>query len=482
VGLVAAAGGVWFFTRGDSAGGPATPAAKDYDAGVQALGAAEVAWRVSQGPAPEAIATEDFWVTEKNLVRRLPGRVVAYDLKTGDPAWDFALDGPSEDRCRSSREQSGNRVALLRVTGSAELSAPCNKLTVLDIATGKEVFTTELPGDSNEAPRTKEEAREPQASSGFEAPDIVAVPVVFGERVVISGDHVYDLGSGAALSTPLADGECKVRTAGLFGDLLLADSLCAAGERGDSDDAPRLRAFDAGLRPVWEWTPPPGEDGKPAPVLGVLSADPLVVEVGHHGQLNQLLRVDVPSGDTVPFSAYGKSRDAFMYACDGRALGSCGAAKVVDGQVILMTPLRQVNPDDPEASPGMQATEFRNELVAYAADTGEESWRTGVVDGRALSIVPTEDERLVAFQPANPNGTKGIVFSVDPATGKLAPLLPIGPDAHADEALFNHVRAFRFGVDSHQAVLREGLFIIFRTTFRPANQGDVETVAFALPA
>jgi len=71
-----------------------------------------------------------------------------------------------------------------------------------------------------------------------------------------------------------------------------------------------------------------------------------------------------------------------------------------------MTNLVQFNPDNPDEPPGQQATEFRNELVAYDGDTGEESWRTGMVDGRLLSIVPTEDDQLVALQPANPNGRK----------------------------------------------------------------------------
>ncbi|MFC4852646.1 hypothetical protein [Actinophytocola glycyrrhizae] len=462
VALVAAAGGAWwFFVRGGSGGGPDTEAARDYDAGVRAVGAAQVAWQVEQGPSPEAIPVEDHWVTEKHLVRRLPGRVVAYDLKTGETAWELPLDGVAVDRCQSSQEHSANRVALLRdVDGTDSFS--CTRLTVIDIAAGKEVFTIDLPSDESRAS------------------DVAVVPVVFGERVVVSSERVYDINSGAGLTTPLAEGECEVRKAALFGAVLLADSECTVGERGRTKDVTRLRAFDAGLRLLWEWTPPPGEDGEPAPVLGVLSLDPLVVEVGHSGHSAQLLRVDVPAGKAVQVKEYAGGRGEFMAACDGYVLGRCDSATVVDGKVLLMTSPAQVNPSDPEASPGMRNTEFRNELVAFDLNTGEESWRTGRVAGRALSLVPAAGE-VVAYQPANPNGTNAILFSVDPATGKLAPLLPIGPDAHADERLGRSLHAFNFGGDNHKALWRDGLFVVFGAAHRPGTAGRVETVAFALP-
>ncbi|MFD1149022.1 hypothetical protein [Saccharothrix hoggarensis] len=112
--------------------------------------------------------------------------------------------------------------------------------------------------------------------------------------------------------------------------------------------------------------------------------------------------------------------------------------------------------------------------------TGEEAWRTGMVEGRVLSLVPTADGSVAAHQPENANGAKAILFSVDPGTGELAPLLPIGPKAHDDDGLTQHVRAFGFGGDNHQAVWRDGLFIVFTTTHRAASRGKVDMVAFAV--
>ncbi|CAM3361292.1 PQQ-binding-like beta-propeller repeat protein [Kibdelosporangium persicum] len=456
--VIGAAGGVWFWTSGGDGGsaGADTPAAQDYEAAVESVGAAEVAWQVPQGVAPKTIGVDDHWVTGEHLVRRLPGRVVAYDMKTGKQAWEVPVGKVDDSRCPSSQEHSKLRVALLVATGDGT-SSLCEKLVVVDIGTGKEVVAADLPPVKGGQVR------------------VTDVPVVFGEAVVVpsqAGVRVLDINTGAVRSTPSPDAACQSRSVGLFGDLLLAHAVC--GNAGN-----QLRAFDANLKSVWEWATPKGKDGKPLPVLDVVSADPLVVELGHFGHETQLMRVDPASGRTVPISAYVRGK--YMSACDGWSLGYCDRARVAGNKVIVMTPPTQVNPDTKDASPGMRSTEFRNELVAFDLDTGKEAWRTGMVAGRALSLVPVTDGGVVAYQPANPNGSKGLVLSVDPGTGKLAPLMAIGPKAHADDKLNKHVRTFGFGADNHQAVWRDGLFVMFKTTHRAASQGDPDTVAFALP-
>jgi outer membrane protein assembly factor BamB len=464
VALVAAAAGGYFLFFAGGEDGPDTPAARAHTAAVEELGAAEVRWRTAQGEAPTAIGAGDHWVTDQHLVRRLPGRVVAYDLRTGEEAWTFALDGPAEDRCRASQEHSQNRVALLRDIDESDDNV-CGRLTVLDISAGTEVFTVDLPGTQD-------------------LPNNAAVPVVVGELAVIdsSPGHMFDLGSGAPVSPSADFAACEVRSLGLFGDLLLADSTCAGNTEdtdGWNDRIFRLRAFDANFSLVWEWDTPTVPQQDPLPVLGVLSVDPLVVEVGHLGGTPMLMRVDPATAATVPISEYlPRKEGGHMGACEGRSLGACDHARIADNKVILMTVQKQINPSSPDASPGMQSTEFRNELVAYDLDSGAEAWRTGMVDGRILGLVRSADDTIAAYQPANPNGTKGVLFSVDPATGDLAPLLAIGPNAHEDDALFDHLIEYNFGGDNHQAVWRDGLFIVFSNTHRTASQGDADTVAF----
>lgn len=461
--VVAAAGAVFFWTRGGGGDSvePDTPAGKDYQAGVNELGAAEVVWQTEQGPAPEAVGADDYWLTEEHLVRRLPGRVVAYELKTGKEAWEFPVGKVSDGRCPSSVEHSNLRVALLVSTGSGASQA-CEKLTVLDIGTGKEAFTTDLP---------------PVGAHKV----VIDVPVVFGENVVIAnegGTRVLDINNGAVRSMPDPNSACKAQKVALVGDLLLSNTYCDNGE----ETSMRLRSYDANLQPVWEWETPAGADGEQLPVLGVLSLDPLVVEVGHSGSDTQLMRVDPKSGETVQISEYtGGVRGKYMSACDDWSMGVCEMAKVVDNKVILMTTPVHVDPRSPDASPGAQNSENRNELVAFDLNTGKEAWRTGLVGGRSLALVPTADGSVAAYQPRNPNGTKGILFSVDPGTGKLAPLLPIDQKAHENDELIDHLRSTAFRGDNQLAIWRDGLLIIFRAVHRDSTTGEADTVAFALP-
>jgi hypothetical protein len=365
-------------------------------------------------------------------------------------------------------------VALLR-RGSGDADV-CAGLTVLDISTGKEVFTTEYPVPEKPTRGSRADETPPPPARTDRA-------VPFGERVVVSGENVrvHDITSGAELQTPLSAGECEIRQAGVFGDMMLADVLCDIDPSGGTEEVGRLRAFDAGFNLLWEWELPQDESKYPMPVLGVLSVDPLVIELGSLGHKPQLMRVDPASGEAVRISDYDGGGGAYIQACAGDGLGNCLAAELVDNKVVLMSTMKSVNPGHEDAAPGAESTDHRNELVAFDLNTGEEAWRTGIVAGRVLSLVPTAGAELVAFQAANLNGGKAIVHSVDPATGKLAPLMPIGPKAHEDDKLISFVTAFGFGAQNSRAVWRDGVLVIFSSIHRGADSGKAETVAFALP-
>jgi hypothetical protein len=331
---------------------------------------------------------------------------------------------------------------------------------VLDLGTGKALVNTGLPPLDG-------------------ATATASAPVVFGEKVIVPGTggaRVLDINTGAALSMPHKDAVCESRNATLRGELLLVSARC---KEKTGPEFYKFRAFDANLELVWDWVPPKGADGEPAPVLGVLSAEPLVVELGFFGHPTQLVRVDPAANKVVPITEY--DNDKFVAACTGRSLDHCQGAKVVDGKVIVPTTMVQVNPGSEDAAPGQQNTEFRNELVAFDLETGERAWETGMVAGRLLSLVPTADEDgVVAFQPKNPNDAKAIAFSVDPATGDLTPVMPIGPKAHGDDRLFDHLIAPGFDGTENGAVWHDGMFVIFTTTHRPAAKGEPDTVAFTM--
>ncbi|WP_460396913.1 outer membrane protein assembly factor BamB family protein [Actinophytocola sediminis] len=463
--LVLGAGGFWYLTRdGDGSGGSNTAAAKDYDAAVEKVGVGEPAWTVTQGAAPEAIVVDAYWITDQHLVRRLPGRVVAYDLKSGDEAWTFELPGSDKVHCPSSQTPADNKVALLTSTDPAK-SNVCGAVTVLDLGTGEQVSTTELLADQ---PRL--------------VPSNGDTPVIFGQRLLIGGEasHVLDPDTGEPASVPGSYSACVPQSFGVFGELLIAQTDC---ETEDGDEVMRLRAFDANFGLVWEWENPMDENKKDQlPVLGVLSVEPLVVDVGHSGHQSQLVRVDVRTGKTTRFSEYdaGSVRSKDLRACNDTSLQSCHTSKVVDNKLVISTTPAQINPGTPEAAPGQQATEYRNELVAFDLESGEESWRTGKVDGRALALMVSAPDTLVALQPANPNGVKAMVVQIDPGAGDVTPVMPLGPRTHGNDDLIDHIRSRSFDNGNYRALYLDGRYLVFSTTHRAESQGDVDIAAFTL--
>ncbi|WP_232667114.1 outer membrane protein assembly factor BamB family protein [Pseudonocardia sp. TRM90224] len=458
-------GGVLLSSNGGGQSG--ARAAQDWAAAIGATGPAQELWRLPQGAAPGVQATGDHWVTDTHLVRRLPGRVVAHDLASGQVAWELPLPGEPGDDCPSSQQRSGTRVALLRAAGAQ--SSDCGTLTVVDIASGQEVFTTEIP----QIERT--------------AVDTADVPVVIGDFVLVgsrAGGHLFNIDTGKHV--PVADeGQCREDAYAVVGDVLVARVSCRQRPPGSDVALSGLRAYDADLREQWSWRAPLESVGKPLEVRSVLSVEPLVVELYRAGtDTIETVRVDRGSNEVAPLVSRTRGATAesrYLAACEERGIAHCAQSRVVDGKLILTTIPRQINPSSEGAYPGMTSTEFRNELVAIDVGTGAEAWRTGMVDGRAMHLVPTTDGSIVTYQSANANDVPGLLLSIDAATGATTPLLPIAVKSHEDEKLQELLRSGRFGVDNQQATWTGERFVIFRMLQRAQNRDEAETVAFGRP-
>jgi outer membrane protein assembly factor BamB len=451
-------GGLLWSSRGVQSG---TRAAQDWAAAVDGAGAAQELWRIPQSMTPGVQPAGDHWVTDTHLVRRLPGRVVAYDLATGEVAWELPLPGDPADDCPSSQQQSGNRVALLR--GAEDGKTGCGAVTVLDIATGKEVFTTAIPPIERTEVTTAD------------------VPVVIGEFVLVgsrAGGHRFNIDTGRHVAVA-EEGRCREDAYAVFDDVLVARVSCRERPPGSDVVLSGLRAYNADLDELWSWRAPRSGDGPPV-VRNVLSADPLVVEVHRSSDDTlEILRVDPVTGESAGLLTRPRGRDGdYLSPCDERGIAHCQQARVAGGRLILTTVPQQVNPGTERAYPGMDSTEYRNELVAIDLGTGQEAWRTGIVDGRAMHLVPATDGSIVAYQSANANDVPGMLLSVDATIGAVSPLLPIAAESHEDDELLWHLRSGIFGGDNQQAVWADGRFVIFRMFHRTENIGEVETVAF----
>ncbi|OZM82750.1 PQQ-binding-like beta-propeller repeat protein [Pseudonocardia sp. MH-G8] len=462
VAVVGTVGGLLLSSGGGGRSG--APAAQDWAAAADETGTAQELWRIPQGVTPGVQPTGDHWVTDTHLVRRLPGRVVAYDLATGEEAWELALSGDPEDDCPSSPQRSGNRVALLRAV-EGELNN-CGTLTVVDIASGQEVFTTVIP--------TIERTEVTLAD----------VPAAFGDFVLLgtrAGGHLFNIDTGKHVAVA-EEGQCREDAYAVVDDVLVARVSCRERPPGSDVALSGLRIYNTDLDEQWSWRAPVERAGEPLEVRSVLSVEPLVVELYRAGDDTiETVRVDRQANEVATLLSRPRGADdesRFLSPCGDRGLAHCAQSRIVDGKLILTTIPEQINPGAERAYPGMESTEFRNELVAVDLGTGAEAWRTGMVDGRAMHLVPTTDGSVVTYQSANANDVPGLLLSVDPATGAVSPLLPIAEEAHEDGELRQHLRSGRFGDDNQQAVWTGERFVMFRMVHRDENVGEVDVVAF----
>jgi outer membrane protein assembly factor BamB len=463
--LIAVVGTVGGLLKSSGGGGQSgTRAVQDWAAAVDDGGAAQELWRIPQGITPDVQAAGDHWVTDTHLVRRLPGRVVSYDLATGEVAWELPLSGNAEDDCPSSQQQSGNRVALLRAVEGEDNN--CGTVIVVDIATGREVFTTEIPPIERTEVTTTD------------------VPVVIGDFVLVgsrAGGHLFNIDTGKHVAVG-EEGRCREDAYAVVDDVLVARVSCRERPPGSDVVLSGLRAYNADLDEQWSWQARPQGPKDLLEVRSVLSVEPLVVELYRAGtDTIETVRVVREANEVAPLlsrprGANDESR--YLSPCDERGIAHCNQSRILDGKLILTTIPEQINPGTDGAYAGMESTEFRNELVAIDLGTGAEAWRTGMVDGRAMHLVPATDGSVVAYQSANANDVPGLLLSVDAATGAVSPLLPVAEEAHDDDELRRHLGSGMFGGDNQQAVWADGRFVIFRMVHRAQNIGEVETVAF----
>jgi outer membrane protein assembly factor BamB len=467
VAVLAATGlGGWFYFFKDAH--TKKPAYQAWSSGrSEAGGVGELLWETPQpnGEGDYAVQTPGLWFTENHLVKRTLGRVAAYDLETGEEAWEFPL-GDVTDECHSSEEQSGGRVALLRSSGDPD-DRECATLTVLDITDGTEVFTEELPRVHD-----------------YNAPGFGDVPVVIGDIVAVSSDaggHLLDLATGERRNeVPTRDDECFDFRYAAFGDILLAKHVCrtAGNDNGSSGTGGSLKAFGPDLSELWEWEVPETPAGGESTLKQVVSADPLVVEVNQNGTY-VLWAVDPADGTTVELNTHehgdihGRTSD-YDDPCmiEQAGMRACPAAVVADGKVILIRQRDRVDPSDWDAMTGYRnATEYQNQLAAVDLATGEEVWRTERREGRLLSLLGVEDGKIVAYQKATPHQVPAMVVAVDPADGTDSALLPVTDD----EALAQWVRSGELAPTWH-----DGRLYLLNHLHSDERELGPETMVFGL--
>lgn len=410
-------------------------------------------------PADGVGLFEERWWTGKHLVRTMPNQVVAYDLTTGKVAWQ--VDVPPNHYCMASGQQSANGyVALLG--GNREDG--CRKLTVVDIGNGKVVWTKDLP------PANPERGSKELLATEF--PRFDHRPVVHGERVYVptdQGGHILNVKDGSVVQRPNPKSTCFTTHYDAIGDVGLAYRNCARyGDKGR-----HLSGFDQAGKVIWRWNLPE-ERGRTYRLVGVLSADPLLVRVfGEHGR-KEVWRVEPGGPDgggkhtVVADLSYERAESQATDPCEpagGDGLYDCSQQVVAAG--VLYLPHRKRH----------QSNDARNGMAAYDIKTGKRLWWAewdawhditaplGIDDaGHPLAyLLPTEDD------PA-------ALVRVDPKTGAMTPVAKLSPENQASSSLGR--RGLTEAPEAGNVEWHKGYLAFFQTQARERDAGYGATVVY----
>ncbi|MEW2134940.1 PQQ-binding-like beta-propeller repeat protein [Streptomyces sp. NPDC005435] len=357
--------------------------------------------------APGAWATERTFA--KGFVNTVKGfsltKENAADAKGDRPAWTLTFPGPL---CATTRHVSAagwTAVAYAgeRVDPGQSLGAPCDRLAVIDLDTGKKRWETRL--GTADAP----------------AGD-VNVTMTDG-AVVVAGDQgsaAYDTTRGKRLWARSARGACA-DTGFAGGPALLALARC-----GDSAEARyRVERVDARTgRTAWTY-----RVGEGIRTVYLASAEPAVIAVAAG---------DAEVGQLIPLDGHGRARGTIRLA-DTHTPTGCDRpfSAVVESCPSVVVGARQAYlPVD-------------DDIVAFDLATGKSGRRFASSSG-AMTPLKMNGDRLIAYREGS-GFTPSAVLSLDPATGGERPLLFFGanPDDLAgtddparDDILYEHGRLF----------------------------------------
>ncbi|MEU6755080.1 PQQ-binding-like beta-propeller repeat protein [Streptomyces sp. NPDC046685] len=327
------------------------------------------------------------WVVGDTVVKSVWKSLTGYAVTDGKEKWTLPFPAVI---CSVSRQTTPDGKAVVMYRDGEGENASCTQLRVVDLKTGKEAWSKEVPKEG--------------------IFDIFTSPTL-----AMAGDTVTVSRGGTASAFKISNGDK------LFGHALGTGCNPDSYETGNGkmialatcsdDDA---SAEVQGVDPVtgkknWAFRLP-----KKFKVTSIYSVDPVVVDVGNEATKERSILVLGPDGkQTATLVGAGN----FATGCGDtglfKALTTCPSA-VVDGNTLYL--------------PTAAAAGAANEIVAFDLATGKEKWRTPAGDKRTLTPVKVLNGQLIAYRKAE-SDQGGEVLAI-PADGAAPTALlrhPSGP-------------------------------------------------------
>ncbi|MEU7729579.1 PQQ-binding-like beta-propeller repeat protein [Streptomyces sp. NPDC040724] len=329
------------------------------------------------------------WVAGDTVVKSVWKSLSGYAVTDGKEKWTLAFPAPV---CSVARDTTADgKTAVMYKDGEGE-SSSCTQLRVVDLKTGKEVWSKEVPKEG--------------LFDLFTSPTLAMT----GDTVAVSRGgtaSAFKISNGDKLFGSAMGTGCKPDGYETGNGKMIALATCS-----DADHSAEVHGVDPVTgQKAWAFRLP-----KKYKVTSIYSVDPLVLDIGDEEAKQRSIVVLGPDGkQTATLAGEG----SFAVGCGDtgafRALTTCPSAVVDAGTLYL-----------PTAAESGKA----NEIVAFDLATGKAKWRTPAGDKRTLTPIKAANGQLIAYRKAEED-QGGEVISIPAGGGTPTALLrhPSGPAA-----------------------------------------------------
>ncbi|KUN00328.1 hypothetical protein AQI96_42925 [Streptomyces canus] len=341
--------------------------------------------------------TRGTWFTDRAVVQTLANGVKAYDLANGKQLWATALPGDSSEACVAPENSSGEIGIVAYGEGRA-----CDHLVAYDLGTGKQLWDKDLkPG-------------------GTTSKDEVSVARA-GDVVVVNAAKV-------TLALKVADGTTA------WDPKKFATQDCGAGEFTGGKALIRVRGCRISDFDDPDW----GQNWDEVSLI-----DPATGQARwtyHHkvpkDSFGEIEGRDVVSTSPVVLIRHGD---------DGEVLFSLDdETGKVRSQFSPAVPSEYVRTDDSLGGPWSEAGAFgdtfvidvtgeknKELLAAYDLDSGKQLWKTDAVEFRSFYPLPAAgDDRILAYKTTNDNDKGPELVEFDAKDGSTKTVVEYPEDVH----------------------------------------------------
>ncbi|MGW7334310.1 outer membrane protein assembly factor BamB family protein, partial [Streptomyces sp. NPDC054840] len=336
------------------------------------------------------------WVIGDTVVKSVWKNLTGYSVTDGKEKW--TLPFPALICSVAAQATPEGRTAVMYRDGEGD-NTSCNQLRVVDLKTGKEVWSKEVPKEG--------------------LFDIFTSP-----SLAMTGDTLAVSRGGTASAFKISNGDklfANPRAEGCIPDSYEAGNgkMIALATCTDKEANTEVHGVDpvTGAK-AWAYRLP-----AKFKVTSIYSVNPTVIDIGDEAAKKRAIVVLGPDGKQ---TATVTGEGSFAIGCGAgiiRTLSTCPSA-VVDNNTLYL--------------PTETASGAANEIVAFDLATGKAKWRTPAGDKRTLTPLKAVDGQLIAYRKAD-SEQGGEVISIPPAGGTPTALLrhPSGPAAPIESAFYS---------------------------------------------